>query len=522
MLKQLQALLQGSPKAVSPRDLTLEKRYDYSHGRAIDDKLTYYRGIKPDEEGTRDFLRVAREGDKLGPALMRFVAGTLGLDPEWTIKRNDSDVTSDMLGSAAEKKATPEEKTIAAELNALEDIHTVWDKGIGLHKKIALLYHTSLWAELGYFRLYIPDSLKEDPRVQRRTFKTVQEALSVIYLNILDPRVAGAIVDEHGDTLGYYYRYEDEKEDGSKRELIELYTPDEIKLLEANTQTLEEQLETANATPNPLRREGERPDYLMGVLEHPQGGALDASVIDEQDSLNESKVEMRRNGQMGGHRQLITINAAEPVDETGKPVAYQFGAAVVANITGVPIYNHENKIIGMTDPKVIVVEPVNPENFIVAIKHHTAEILQRYSQQHFESEFLAISGESKRESREAWISNLELESGPIGAAYAHILRNALRYAYWLTGKNDNAFDVYEVVPVLNLNVSNADIDTVMKASDLVTAGHMTLENFVLLNDLVKSKDAELAALNEQTAVRDKADAERARNLLELTPPEPTV
>lgn len=499
LLTQLQALLTGEIKSDNPRELTLEKRYAYANGKQIDAKLTYYRGLMPVDEDKRKFLKVVRTGDKIGPALNRFVAGVLALDPEWSVKRRDSDVTSELLGTALEVDASAADKTIAAELNDLEDALTVWDKNVKLHQKMRELYRVSLWAERGYPRLYIPDSEKDNPKVQARSFETIGEALTVVYLNILDPRVAGRIQSEHGDTLGYYYHYADE--DG-KGEVLELHTEAQIKTLRFKAGTVENELENdAISPPNPLYREGERPDYLMTTLEHPTGGMLDESIIDEQDSLNESKVEMRRNGYMGGHRQYITVNATDPVDEAGNPTTYKFGPSVVANIHGVDVWGKDaagkDAIVSKATPQVIVVEPVDPDNFIKAIRHHTTEILQKLNQSHFEGTFLAISGESKRESKEAWLSTLELDSGPVGEVYAHILRNALRLAYWLTGKDDDAFDVYEVVPSLNLNVSNSDMATLMDASELVGRGQMTLDGFVRINDLIKNKDVELAALNAQ-------------------------
>lgn len=502
LLPQLQALLTGFKAEANPRELTLEKRHAYANGQAITADLKYYRGLMPVEEDKAKFLKVVRTGDKIGPALDRFVAGVLALDPEWAIKCSDSDVTSDLLGTPLEAEASAEDKQLAAELNALEDTLTTWDRSVRLHQKMRELYRISLWAEKSYARLYIPDSEKDNEKVQGRSFATVAEALTVVYLNILDPRVAGSVESEHGDTLGYFYRYADH--DG-KSDLVELHTPTEIKTVRLSRGEIKEELGDDGLSPaNPLYREGERPDYLMATLEHPTGGILDESIIDEQDSLNESKVEMRRNGYMGGHRQYITVNAANPVDAAGNPTLYKFGPSVVANVKGVDIYskdtNGNDVIVGVTTPQVIVVEPVNPENFIKAIAHHTQEILQKVSQAHFEGTFLAISGESKRESKEAWLSTLELDSGPVGAVYAHILRNALRLAYWLTGKEDNAFDVYEVVPSLNLNVSNSDIATLMNASDLVSRGHMTLDRFVELSDLVKNKEAEKAALNQADEV----------------------
>lgn len=508
LLTQLQTLLTGFKTQVNPRELTLEKRHDYANGQQITADLKWYRGLQPLEEDKSKFLKVVRTGDKIGPVLNRFVAGVLALDPEWTIKRSDSDVTSDLLGTPLEDEATPEEKVLAAELGALEDTLTVWDKNVKLHQKMRALYRISLWAGRGYPRLYIPDSEKNNLKVQDRSFETIEEALKVVYLNILDPRVAGRVESEHGDTLGYFYRYAD---DDGKSELVELHTPTQIKTVRVSAGKMEELDKDSVSPENPLYRDGERPDYLMATLEHPTGGIIDESIIDEQDSLNESKVEMRRNGYMGGHRQYITVNAGDPVDAAGNPTFYKFGPSVVANVQGVDIWSKDASghasIIGRTTPQVIVVEPVNPENFIKAINHHTQEILQKVNQGHFESTFLAISGESKRESKEAWISTLELDSGPVGEVYARILRNAMRLAYWLTGKDDDAFDVYEVVPSLHLNVSNSDMSTVMNASELVERGHMTLDRFVTINPLVKNKEAELATLKQTqpdapTALKD--------------------
>ena len=525
-VSRLSGRLEGKP--TNPRELTLDKRYDYSHGRQITADLKWYRGLTPQAEDKTEFLKVVRSGDKLGPALLRFVAGIAGLDPEWTIKRSDSDVTSELLGTVTDetpedKKPDPKDLAIAKELNELEDTLTVWDRAVGLHNKLKLLYHTALWAALGYPRLYIPDSL-DDARIQARSFESVEAALKVIYLNIIDPRSCGAIEDEHGNVLGYYYRYPSE-DDKDKRDYIELHTPEEIKLYRQEVDgTLKEALETEDpgAPRNPLYRENERPEFMISALEHPEGGALDESLIDEQDSLNESKIEMRRNGRLGGHRQYITINADNPKDETGQDTVYEFGPSIVANVTGFQYADQDGKVIGVTTPQVVVVEPVDPEKFITVIKHHTLEILARYDQSHFESAFLAISGESKRESREAWQSRLELESGPVGQAYATILRNALRVAYWLTGKDDNAFDVYEVVPSLNLNVSNSDMDTIMKASDLVTAGHMTLERFVEVSDLVPNKQAELAALKRQADDKQQSEADALAALANVPTPEVTA
>ena len=140
---------------------------------------------------------------------------------------------------------------------------------------------------------------------------------------------------------------------------------------------------------------------------------------------------------------------------------------------------------------------VDPDNFIKAIQHHTFEILKRWNQAHFEADFLAISGESKRESRDSWETNLEMEAEPVKDALSWVIMAAGRFASWLANENPNRFEDYEVVPRLNLTVSSADMATVMQASELVERGHMSLEALIELNPLVRGKEAEKEALEKR-------------------------
>ena len=494
-----------APPPTNLRKLTLDKRYKYASGEQLDDKLSLYRGIKPDDEGVSEFLKVARTGDKIGPGLNRFVAGVLGLDPEWSIKRSDSDVTSEILEGDTEtddpetQGPSNEDLTLARELNELEDTMTVWHRQAKVHEVLKDAYRYSLWGGLSELRQYIPDIYADDARVIGRSFSSVEEALSVIYFQAIDPRYAGPVVDEHGNTLGHWYEYEEEATDKINKAttFIELHVDKEIRRYREDSIKGFELVDTAA---NPFYREGERPDFLMHTEAHPSGGVLDESIIDEQDSLNESKVEMRRNGQMGGHRQLILINAQKPTDELGNEIAYSVGPSVAMHVYGYEYLDSSgNKAI--TTPSVIVVPPVDPENFIKAIKHHTFEILSRFSQTHLEADFLAISGESKKDSRSSWEEMLELEAAAPADALAWAIRNGLRFAYWLTGKDDGKYDDYEVIPSLKLAISSADMATVMDASTLVERNHMSLQGFIEQNPLVQGKEGEKAQLKREAKER---------------------
>lgn len=488
------------PAASNLRELTLEKRYRYANGQQLDAQLSLYRGLQPDDEDKTEFLKVVRISDKITPGLNRFVAGTLGLDPEWSIKRADSDIGSNILqdlDTQGAEQPDAEALQVAAELKTLEDAMTTWHQSAGVHTALKDAYRNSLWGLLSELRLYIPDTYSDDPRIQNRTFRTLVEALSVIYLNVIDPRSAGPVTDEHGNTLGHFYEYTEVSADGQHHRFVELHTDKTIHQYELTAGVLTERLREgqSEAAPNPFYREGERPEFLMHTLEHGTGGVLDESLIDEQDSLNEAKTGMLRNTRMAGHRQLYVINGERPVDEQGKETFYTLGPSVVLHVAGIATYDKDTgKRVGSATPEVGVIEPVNPEVFIESIRHHTAEMLKRWSQSHFEADFLAISGESKRESKESWETNLELEAGPIAEALSWVVRSALRLAYWLTGKDDNAFDIYTVTPTLKLAVSASDMSTLTAASSFVDKGQMTLEAFVELNPLASNKRGELQAL----------------------------
>ena len=502
LIELLAQRLQGEKsEAGNPRHLTLNKRHAYAHDDQLDKNLTYFRGLQPDDEDKSAFLNIARTADVIGPALDRYVAGVVGLDPEWTIKRTDSDITSDAL---ARKETTPEERALATELNELENMVTGWHKDAKLHRRLKTAYRHALWGGFGELRLYLPDSYADDPRAINRTF-TFEEALNAIYLSVSDPRTSGPVRDEHGNTIGHYYEYEGVNVAGNApATLVEVHDPQFIRTYEKTlgTQGLKERVDLyPNGQPavNPFYKEGQRPEFLMHTLEHDKGGLLTESIIDEQDSINESKTEMRRNGRLHGHRQGYTINATAPLDEaTGKEIPYTTGAAVILDIQGNPI-TYADGHVEQTSPEFGIVDGVDPDNFIKAIQHHTFEILKRWNQAHFEADYLAISGESKRESRDSWETNLEMEAEPVKDALSWVIMAAGRFASWLANENPNRFEDYEVVPRLNLTVSSADMATVIQASDLVERGHMSLEALIEMSPLIRNKEAEKEALEKSSA-----------------------
>jgi hypothetical protein len=237
------------------------------------------------------------------------------------------------------------------------------------------------------------------------------------------------------------------------------------------------------------------------------GSLLTTSLLDRQDSLNESWTNLKRNDQLAGYRSIITTNAEDPTDDDGNPIPWTFGPARVQSLQGVLTKGDSEVPEGIATPGVIVVDPVNPlESSIPTIAKLEESLLKTLDQLWTQSGVQATSGESKRESRKAFDKRVIEGSTLVIRATQWSLETALALAANLEGQPDR-YDVIRVHPKLFLDVERGNLELFKTLITGYERNVVSLETLVLANPGVEDAAAELQRLQApQRLTPERADA----------------
>ncbi|MFC6592395.1 hypothetical protein ACFP81_10590 [Deinococcus lacus] len=170
----------------------LEWRYDYTHDNQLGSTAQYWKGRKPAEGQEDDFIDMLVVDDQLGPALAREVGDQFAKDPEWDIALNG-------------KRLEPGHELVRA--------MTDWHAEAGLTAAAKDAAAARWWAGRMVGRVYIPEEYQE----MLAQVSTLEQALELVHVQAVDPREGGPLLDRHGRTLGYWYRYTRTPEGASLR-----------------------------------------------------------------------------------------------------------------------------------------------------------------------------------------------------------------------------------------------------------------------------------------------------------------
>lgn len=507
-LTRLQAALRRTEKESKDPNghrTNLRKLQDYARGEQFGSRMQYWRGREPINTDKWESIRkLATSDDQIGPALDRVISGILGRDPEWTLRAGENPVTSALLDDEA-AEASGEDLALALWLQELEQAGTVWHKDAELFKALREALRAALWAGQSSLRVYIPSEYADEAMAGSQP--SLADALELIHVQAVTALEGGPVTDGHGRTVAHWYAYTATEAD-RKVPHVELHTPQWIQHYRVEGLNL---VEVGDPVENPLfdERKRRRPNYLMHTLTREGGTAITSSIIDAQDGLNIEKTNMRRNSDMAGFRSIVTFNAESPVDEDGNPAQWTIGPDVVVELrgvsTGVDAQTGEGD--GIATPSAMVIDPVDPSVFLKATDSWKAQILEAFDQAHILAKFNAVSGESKRESRDDFDKRLIKESEMVARALAWVIPTALRFAAFLTSDTEaEALKDLTADPRLYLDVSRGNLNTFRELAGVYALGLVSRETVVEANPAVTDAQAELKRLDAEAETKAKAQA----------------
>lgn len=435
---------------------------DLLHSYANDDQYGFngrnWKGRKPADGSEAEFLTMLVRNDQIGPAMRREVEAQFAKAPEWDASQNGTklDPSSDLVKAM-----------------------TQWHEDAGLTaaaKDAARIYW---WSGQMVGRVYVPSEYAED--LLKNPPKTLEEALELIHVQAVDPRHGGPLTDQHGRTLGYWYRYVSADDQGKDVQLVEVHTPEKVFTFRSEDGKL---TLTDDPADNPYAGTGQgkrRANYLMWHADREGGSSITPTVMDHQDRLGVTTTYMGRNDDQTGYRQIIVSNAEQFVDEEGRPMPFPMGPGVAVALMGTLKYS-EHDISTQQDvipsmerhePKWQVIDPLNPQDYHVpSIVAWKTSILERLDQLWTLSPESQVSGESKRQSRKPFDRRASFAGQDMGLFLAWALRSALVLASQMIGSREHEGMTF--IPKVFLDVDAANLEELRVKLNMWQAGALTL------------------------------------------------
>lgn len=168
---------------------------------------------------------------------------------------------------------------------------------------------------------------------------------------------------------------------------------------------------------------------------------ISEQIMSQQRSLNKTLSMKDRNDTQGGFLERFLINVKWPtkkvtkldgsVVEEREPM-YSGGASL--NVLVGDTFTDENGVVHTLTPNVIFRDPVPASTFIESADHTYTGMLQEGKQLHYAQKDLAISGASKKESRQEYTKDLQNSGNVIEGLVRWILETALTEAAMIAGQ----------------------------------------------------------------------------------------
>lgn len=169
-------------------------------------------------------------------------------------------------------------------------------------------------------------------------------------------------------------------------------------------------------------------------------------VLSQQRSINKTLSMKDRNDTQGGYLERIMLNVKWPTEiitnaqgeqeEVATPM--RSGPGIIQSLQGT-VFTDENGVVHPLTPSVQFRDPVPAITFIDSADHSYAGMLKEAKQLHYASKDLAISGESRKQSRDSYTKDLQDSANVVESCVRWILETALSEAAYLAGRA-GAFD----------------------------------------------------------------------------------
>lgn len=376
--------------------------------------------------GYQEVLRQIAEGfiseNAIREVTNRHRQAVLGREPAWglTVRRptKQTPLTSDEQGL----------------IDEAETFLTAWWDRRNLHQHLHDAVVTLLLATRATIRLYVPRGLLDDQG--RVRVGSVDNALDAIFVDVPLPMVAGVFTDP--DTGREYSLFADRR-DGNND-----YA--ELGFVDTAGNTVLRTIAAGGVQDWVLPL-----DQRLPLVELRREAFISEQVRRQQQALNLALTQMLRNVNLAGSLERTIMNAQRPGRwlnpdgsewQEGQPTTnrrwqaepYAVGAGVTGWLTGTPIRDAQNNLVGYANPNITYRDPVSVETFVATREQYYRGILGETQQLHalISGDALA-SGESRKQARSEFTDSLEPTKTAVDAAGRALLETALALAAVLAG-----------------------------------------------------------------------------------------
>lgn len=444
----------------------------------------------------------------VGEVCSRHTSGVLGRELHWGFTPNRDLGTVEEIdpttGETISKEGEPTEQETALIGEAEAALTAWWDK-----REVPEILQSMLDAALNIkrspMRLHVPPGLR-DANGNLPTVP-IEQSIDYIWLQSLS-------VNE--DTLELQMPSATVYTDKNTRRDIGIFTYKEGKSEFAELSYMDDDGNTV------LRIIGGDGDVGKPLL-LPLGGRLTLyeltrkwlitpQIISQQKALNKTKTMQGRNDDLGGFLERTYLNVKWPqeVDPvTGEKTAEQLkvGAGAMNILSGVE-YTDAAGNLHIANPSVVYREPVSPATFIASEESTYLSMLQEAQQLHYAlAGDAVVSGESRKQARDAFHKDLQYSAGKVEAAARWVLETTLAMASYFAGQAGR-FEGLRAYVEARVDSGPISSEEMTVAADLWERGVWALER-AMSKTGVEDVTAEAAIIEREQAAKSKRDATMA-------------
>lgn len=207
-------------------------------------------------------------------------------------------------------------------------------------------------------------------------------------------------------------------------------------------------------------------------------------IMSQQKSLNKTLSMKDRNDTQGGYLERFLVNIKWPTkkvkDKEGNEVEVpdtMYGGPGTANAVQGTVFEDSTGKVHVQTPSVQFRDPVSAKTFIESADHTYLGMLQEGKQLHHAATDMAVSGESRKQSRESYVKDLQASANVVEGAVRWVLETGLTEAAILAGRA-GAFDELRAYAQCKVDPGPVSPDDMRVAAEMKERGLWDLETAI--------------------------------------------
>ncbi len=450
----------------------------------------------------------------------RHTAGVLGRELHWgfTVTRPMEPVEAldPISGETITEDGTPNDDEVALIREAELLLVEWWDKR-EIPEILQNMLDGALCAKRSPLRLYVPPGLRDEQG--NLPGAPIDECLNYIWLqhlgtdeDTLNQKVPSATVYMDKNTkrdVGIFV-YEHEKAEGEEGKAEQ---QGELSYLDDDGFTVLRMVSNDGNILDPFKMPlGGR----LTIYEMTRKWMVTPQVVSQQKSLNKTLTMQDRNNDLAGFLERTYLNVKWPTTTdpvTGKEVpAAMYTGPGAMNILQGSEWTDDQGNMHVANPSVVYRDPVSPDTFITSANAIYLAMLSETQQLHYASAGDAIvTGESRKQAREAFKTALQISGGKVESAVRWILETTLAMASFFAGQ-PNRFEGLRAYAQTRLDLGPLSADDMRVAAEMWERGVWKLETAQSATG-IEDVDAENEGIEREQAKRNLRDTNMAKAAL---------